>query len=151
MTKIISFIFLILIIFSFNYKYSSLNENYYSSSYIIYNHKKQKIIGTPWMCDVSILCQNNKVTLCDNDTRYKSQYIFRKEKEIKKKLKSGKEIVKSIYTCEGGRVVTFTNFDYSISTIGFRNSEYGDEKVYTIEYHKSSIIIAPGTEGFWNE
>ena len=122
---------------------------YASSNYIVFSHKKQKKIGDSWLCNVRIYHLKNRVTFEDRDQgQFKIKYIFRQLKQIRKKLKSGKIMTKYIYTCEphfpyGPSILTITNINDDTVTFGFRDSEYGDEKVYSV---KTDGYITEGSD-----
>jgi hypothetical protein len=124
---------------------------YNSSEYIVFSHKKQIKIGETWLCNVRIYQLKNRVTFQDVDQGIKIRYIFRQLKRISKKLKSGKIMTKNIYTCEpnfpyGPTILTITKINNNTITFGFRDSEYGDEKVYSV---KNDGYITNGAENFF--
>ena len=130
---------------------SDMIEEYLSSKFIIYNHKTHKIVDDSGLCNITFYHLQNSVIFQDNDIPgLRQKYIFRHQKKINKKLKSGKMLQKFIYTCEanfpyGSSIFTITRNDYGIISFGIRDSEYGKEKVYYVNYTRS---YTPGSENF---
>jgi hypothetical protein len=141
-----------LIFTSFTNKQNDGMANSFSSNnYVVFSHKQQKIIEDNLMCNATIYYLQNSVLFNDNDIDNfnKEKYIFRKLKEVTKKLKSGNKLTKLIYTCERDlqfgnnviNIVTITKLKEKIISFGFRDSEFANEKVYYVE---NSGSIGPG-------